>query len=262
MMLHLDQISAGYHGGTTIDRLTLRVATGSVHAVVGANGTGKTTLIHTVAGLVHATTGRIRLRARDITGWPTWRRARAGVALVPQGRRTFASLTVAEHLAIAHRTHRRGTAASTGHWTTARVLHLLPQLSSRLHHHGHTLSGGEQQMLAIARALLTQPQLLLLDEPTEGLAPRLVDQVHHLITTLASDGLTVLVTAPQPALPLAVADRITIRATGGPTRTLDARAAAADPDVLHRALHHAAGSDAGQRDALTELPRLTAGETR
>jgi branched-chain amino acid transport system ATP-binding protein len=258
-MLHLEQISAGYHGGTTIDRLNLQVTAGTVHAVAGANGTGKTTLIHTIAGLVPAATGRIRLHPHDITGWPTWRRARAGVALVPQGRRTFASLTVAEHLAIAHR---RVAAASTGHWTPAKVLRLLPQLSSRLHHRGHTLSGGEQQMLAIARALLTQPRLLLLDEPTEGLAPRLVDQIHHLITTLAAGGLTVLVTAPQPALPLAVADVITIRATGAPARTVTARAAAADPDLLHRALHHAAVAVGGEHDAPLAHPRLIAGENR
>ncbi len=236
-MLRLDSLRAGYAGGTALHGVHLEVAAGTVHAIAGANGAGKTTLVHAVAGLVPVSAGRILLDGEEITTLPSHRRARAGVGLVPQGRRVFASLTVAEHLAIAHRSGRhRGDPVST--WNPSQVLRLLPQLASRLRHRGHTLSGGEQQMLAIGRALLTQPRLLLLDEPAEGLAPRLATHIHDLITTLAGRGLGVVVTSPQPALPLAVADHITILAAGRQRATATGPEIAADPTPLHRALHH------------------------
>jgi branched-chain amino acid transport system ATP-binding protein len=203
--LRLDALRAGYGRGTVLHGITLAVAAGSVHAIVGHNGAGKTTLIHTVAGLLRPAGGRILFDRRDLTTLPAHRRARAGIALVPQGRRVWPTLTVAEHLAIATR---------AGSWTTRRVLELLPQLAARLRHRGAQLSGGEQQMLAIARALLCQPRLLLLDEPTEGLAPALASQLRALIGELANDGLTILLTAPQPELPATVADRLTVLAAG------------------------------------------------
>lgn len=187
-MLHVQDLSVGYAGGTVLRHLTLTAATGEVHAVIAPNGAGKTTLIHTIAGLLPPASGSIHLEQRDITGHSPARRARAGIGLVPQGRRLFPTLTVAEHLRIA---------ARPGPLTADRVLELLPQLAARYRHRAAQLSGGEQQMLAIARALITNPTLLLLDEPTEGLAPALAAGIHTLITQLADGGTTVLLTAPQ-----------------------------------------------------------------
>lgn len=230
--LRLDGLEAGYGGGTVLHGFDLTLPAGTVHVVVGPNGAGKTTLIHTVAGLLRPAAGRVRLDGRDITTWPAHRRTRAGIGLVPQGRRVFADLTVAEHLAIAHRRAPAGQRA----WDLARVLDLSPQLRARLRHRGGLLSGGEQQLLAIARALLTQPRLLLLDEPTEGLAPVLVDQIRELIGQLATAGLTILLAAPYPELAVAVADRLTVLAAGRVVASFDAAAVRADPDRLRAAL--------------------------
>lgn len=230
-MLRLDKVSTGYRGGTVLHQLTLSVPEGSVYGVVGHNGAGKSTLLQTIAGLHPAIGGRIVLAGDDLTGRPAHRRARAGIGLVPQGRRIFNSLTVTEHLSLAWR---RGPRA--GAWHPARVLDLLPQLVARRRHRGGQLSGGEQQMLAIARALLTQPRLMLLDEPTEGLAPNLAADIERLIGQLAADGLTILLTAPQPALPLAVADEIAVLTAGRLTCHLDHGAVRAHPEVLTAAL--------------------------
>ncbi len=229
-MLHLVDVHAGYGGGTALHGIDLVVDPGTVHAVVGHNGAGKTTLVHVVAGLHRAAAGRILLDGRDLTAAPPHVRARVGIGLVPQGRRVFGSLTVAEHLAIAYRRRAQGA------WTPERVLALLPQLAARLTHRGRELSGGEQQMLALARALLTAPRLLLLDEPTEGLAPAVAARIEGLIRTLAGTGLTMLLTAPQPTLPLAVADRVTVLVAGRVAATFDATEARTDPSGLSAVL--------------------------
>ncbi|WP_432976664.1 ABC transporter ATP-binding protein [Dactylosporangium sp. CA-233914] len=189
-MLTIEQLSAGYAGGTVLHHITLTVCPGQVCVVTGVNGAGKTTLVHTIAGLLRPAAGRICLDGRNITGHSTARRARAGIATVPQGRRVFATLTVAEHLHIATR---------PGPHTPDRILKLFPALAGRLSHRGGQLSGGEQQMLAIARALLTQPKVLLLDEPTEGLAAPLAAHIDTLIPTLADTGTGILRTTPDAA---------------------------------------------------------------
>jgi branched-chain amino acid transport system ATP-binding protein len=231
-MLHIEALHAGYGSGTVLHDITLHVQPGTVHAIVGHNGAGKTTLLHTIAGLHPPRRGQLLLAGHQVTRWPAHRRVRAGIALVPQGRRVFPTLTVAEHLRIATRPARSEVA-----WTQARVLDLLPQLGARLSHRGGQLSGGEQQMLAIARALLTQPRLLLLDEPTEGLAPSLTAQLHTLIGHLANPDqtehdLTVLLAAPHPDMAATLADQVTIL-TGGTATTL---AGPPDPDQLRTAL--------------------------
>jgi branched-chain amino acid transport system ATP-binding protein len=205
-MLSLSDVRAGYAGGAVLHDVTLQVPAGTVTALVGPNGAGKTTLLHAVAGLVRTSGGMIRLDGTLLSSYPAHVVARCGVALVPQGRRVFASLTVAEHLAIAHsRAWRRA-----GGWDVPRVLRLFPRLRERLRHRGDQLSGGEQQMLAIARALLRQPRLLLLDEPCEGLAPDLAATVRALVRELAGAGTTVLVVEQELDSVPGIADRVAV----------------------------------------------------
>ena len=196
-LLTLDRLSCGRGSATILRELSLSIHPGHIVGVVGPNGAGKTTLLATIMGLLPVHAGHIRLDGRDITAAPTWRRARAGIALVPQGRRVFAPLTVAEHLRIAHR--------RPGPWTCATVLELLPGLRTRLHRRAGLLSGGEQQMLALARALLTNPRLLLLDEPTEGLAAAVASHVIAALQRLADQGTAVLITDHSAAGVSAVA---------------------------------------------------------
>jgi branched-chain amino acid transport system ATP-binding protein len=233
-MLRISGLSAGYDGGEVLHGVDLSVPAGTVHAIVGRNGAGKTTLVRAVAGQLRPYTGLVRVHDRDLTGRPAHRVARAGVALVPQGRRVFPSLTVAEHLRLADR---RGLAdgrlAVRGRepaaWTVPRVLGLLPRLGERLRHRGDQLSGGEQQMLAIGRALLTQPTVLLLDEPCEGLAPGLAARITGLVGDLASAGMSVLLVEQQLARAADVAARVTVLDYGRVALTCPAAEVRADP---------------------------------
>jgi branched-chain amino acid transport system ATP-binding protein len=174
-MLRVSGLTAGYHGGTVLHGVDFTIESGTVQAIVGRNGAGKTTLVHAVAGLLRPYRGMVEVYGENVAGKPAYRVARAGVGLVPQGRRVFASLTVAEHLSLAVR---------SGPWTIPRVLDLLPRLDERRRHRGDQLSGGEQQMLAIARALMSRPRLLLLDEPSLGLAPLVARQIFDAIRRL------------------------------------------------------------------------------
>ncbi|MDJ1133636.1 ABC transporter ATP-binding protein [Streptomyces iconiensis] len=234
-MLALSGLTAGYHGGTALHGLDLDVPAGTVHAVVGHNGAGKSTLVHAVAGLVVPASGTVRVAGTDVTGRAAHRIARAGVGLVPQGRRVFAGLTVAEHLKVSHRPHRSPGAGSSA-WTPDRVLGLLPGLAARTAHRGGQLSGGEQQMLALARALLGSPRVLLLDEPTEGLAPLVVQQIRELIATLAAEGIAVLLVSPSPALATDCADAVTVLTSGRVTAHMTGNTARAHPEKLREAL--------------------------
>ncbi|NUU25460.1 MAG: ATP-binding cassette domain-containing protein [Streptomycetaceae bacterium] len=213
-MLEVRGLTAGYDGGTVLDGVDLTVRPGRVLAIVGPNGAGKTTLIHSIAGLLKPYAGTVRVGGTDVAGRPAHRVARAGVGLVPQGRRVFASLTVEQHLRLAERAGRRrtggigGIGTDEGRTPREHVLDLLPRLAERARHRGSELSGGEQQMLAIARALLGRPALLLLDEPTEGLAPAVADEIHRLTRTLADQGLAVVIATPQAALVDEIADEV------------------------------------------------------
>jgi branched-chain amino acid transport system ATP-binding protein len=246
--LRLDRLDAGYNGGTVVHGVSIEVRPGTVHAVVGHNGAGKSTLLHTVAGLIRASSGRVLLGDRDLTRLPAHRRTRAGIGYVPQGARVFATLTVAEHLAIAQRRPRAGG------WNRRRVLELLPRLGERSDHRGAQLSGGEKQMLAIARALLTQPSLLLLDEPTEGLAPLVVEQIQRTVSTLAADGLGILLATPQPDFAMAVAGEVTVLTAGRATTTLAADELGAAPTALHSALALGATAPASQAPPAGQVP--------
>ncbi|WFE39410.1 ABC transporter ATP-binding protein [Micromonospora sp. WMMD998] len=238
-MLRIEALRAGYAGGTVLHEVDLDVRPGAVQAVVGRNGAGKSTLVHCVAGLVRPQAGRIEIGGVPVAGRQPHRIARAGVGLVPQGRRIFSRLTVAEHLVLAAAPWRAATPGGEG-WTVARVLELLPRLSARLRHRGDQLSGGEQQMLAIARALLGQPRVLLLDEPCEGLAPDLAARVRDLVGSLARAGMTVLLVEQQIRHAIEVADRIAVLEYGRVVYDRPADEARADPGAVAALLSVAA----------------------
>ena len=166
--LTLEHVTAGYGATTVLDDVSLRLAEGGTCAVLGRNGVGKTTLLATIMGHTSLHGGRVRLGERDLSGLPAHRRARAGIGFVPQEREIFPSLTVAENLSVAQR---------PGAWTIERIYDLFPALAERRGNGGSQLSGGEQQMLAIGRALMGNPRLLLMDEPLEGLAPVIVEML-------------------------------------------------------------------------------------
>jgi branched-chain amino acid transport system ATP-binding protein len=200
-MLEIDDLHTYYGDSHVLQGATLRAERGKVTAVLGRNGVGKTTLCRSLTGLTPARRGRVVLDGMDLTRLPPHRVSEAGVSLVPQGRRIFVSLTVHENLLIAARPPKSGAG-----WNVDRVFALFPRLAERRHHGGNDLSGGEQQMLAIARALMANPLLLVMDEPTEGLAPALVAEVARLIERLRDEGTTVLLVEQNAAFAVEVAD--------------------------------------------------------
>ncbi len=200
-MLELERVDAYYGKSWVLKGLSLRVPAGGVLALLGRNGAGKSTTLKTVMGLVAPRAGRIRFAGAEIGGRPAHAINRRGIAYVPEERRVFADLTVAEHLAIA---------ARPGAWPPARAYALFPALEPLRGRRGRFLSGGEQQMLAIARALVTGPKLLLLDEPSQGLAPVVVDAVIGSIEAMRGEGLAIVLVEQNAALALDVADRAAI----------------------------------------------------
>ncbi|WP_405943044.1 ABC transporter ATP-binding protein [Streptomyces sp. NBC_00207] len=224
-------LRSGYAGGVVLGGVDLDLEAGGTLAVLGRNGVGKTTLISTVMGFVRPYEGSVELDGREIGGARVDVIARAGVGVVPQGRRVFAPLTVAEHLAIA--APRRRT---RGPWTSARILDLLPRLGERLGHRGDQLSGGEQQMLAIARALLGNPRLLLLDEPSDGLAPAIVAQVGEVIREVSAQGMTVVLVEQNLGLALSAAQQVAVMQKGRIVHRADAAEFASRPDDRRRLL--------------------------
>jgi branched-chain amino acid transport system ATP-binding protein len=211
-LLEIDDLAGGYPGTRVLDGVHLAVREGQVLAVLGRNGVGKSTLVHTVMGML-AGTGSVRFDGRELLGLPIHAVARAGLALVPQGRRVFAPLTVDENLRIAER---RGTGGS---WTPAEVYRLFPQLAGRRRNQAGQLSGGEQEMLSIGRALVTNPRLLLMDEPSDGLAPSIVRAVGGVVKDLAAAGVTVLLVEQNLTLALGVADDVAVMNKGRVTFT-------------------------------------------
>ncbi|MBB3083681.1 ABC transporter ATP-binding protein [Geodermatophilus sabuli] len=208
-MLEVRGLRSGYKRSTVLQGVDLDVPDGRVVGLLGRNGVGKTTLIHTLMGLVTPSAGSVHLDGADLTGRRPDVVARAGVALVPQGRRVWAPLTVTEHLALAARRGR-----GRGPWDVPRVIALLPRLGERLRHTAGQLSGGEQQMLAIARALLTNPRLVLMDEPSDGLAPAVVDLIGEAVAGMKAEGVTLVVVEQDLHLAFAVADEIAVMDKG------------------------------------------------
>jgi branched-chain amino acid transport system ATP-binding protein len=205
--LAVRDLHAYYGESHVLQGVSLDVRDGESVALLGRNGAGKTTTINVIVGFVRPRGGTVRIGDRDITAKAPHRVAAAGVALVPQGRRVFADLTVLENLTIAAR--RNG-----GGWDLARVLELFPSLERRLANRGDQLSGGEQQMVAIGRALLRDPALLLLDEPSEGLAPKLVNEVGDALVRLRESGLSLLLVEQNLALATRVAQRVYVMNKG------------------------------------------------
>jgi branched-chain amino acid transport system ATP-binding protein len=206
-MLEVRDIHTYYGDSHVLQGVSLRMERGQVVGILGRNGMGKTTLIRSIIGFTPPRRGQVLFKEREITAWPSNRAVALGLGLVPQGRRVFPSLTVAENLAVAAK-------GNGGPWTIARVTDLFPRLGERAASRAGKLSGGEQQMLAIARALVTNPELLLMDEPTEGLAPLLVREVGRVIERLKAEGLSILLVEQNLPLALRLADRVHILSRG------------------------------------------------
>ena len=207
VMLRVHDLHAHYGPSHVLQGVTLEVPAGGVASVLGRNGVGKTTTLRTVMGFVTPTSGEVTLGERTITGWAPHEVARAGVGYVPEGRQVFPALTVEENLRVAER-------KPSARWPRQRLLDLFPALRERRSHRGRDLSGGEQQMLAIARALVTDPSVLLLDEPSQGLAPLVIRELARVIRALAGEGVTVLLVEQNLKLAETVADRLFIIVKG------------------------------------------------
>jgi branched-chain amino acid transport system ATP-binding protein len=228
-LLALDKVTAGYGESVVLEDVSLAMQEGDSLALLGRNGVGKTTLLVTLMGLTQMHGGVIRWRGEDIARFPTHRRAQAGLGWVPQERYMFPSLTVEEHLTVVER---------PGPWNLQRIYEIFPRLRERRANMGNQLSGGEQQMVAIARALMTNPRILLLDEPMEGLAPIIVQELVRVVRTLISDeGLAVIVVEQHARLALSMTQRAVVLDRGR---------------IVHQ------GSSAGLLDDRTTLDRLVA----
>ena len=209
--LRVDDLHAYYGESFVLQGVTLSVAAGTVAVVVGRNGVGKTTLMRSIMGLTPSRRGTVVIGGRDVSTWAAHKRWVTGLALVPQGRRIFPSLTVREHLEIGLRAPR---AQREAHWSVEAVFDAFPRLRERASNRAATLSGGERQMLAVGRALCANPDLLLMDEPTEGLSPFIVDELTRLIATLKGQGVSILLVEQNLDFALGVADWVHVMEKG------------------------------------------------
>ena len=231
-MLEVSGLEAGYGDGRVLFGVDLAVGAGEVVTMLGRNGMGKTTTLSTIIGIVRAQGGAVRFEGALIGDLPPYRIARLGLGLVPEGRQIFPNLTVRENLAATATRAMEGK----GRWTLDSVLGLFPALRERLGSLGALLSGGEQQMLAIGRALMTNPRLLLLDEATEGLAPRIRDDIWRVLAQLKEGGQAILVVDKNIAPLLRLADRHYILEKGRTVWSGVSAELAAAPELLHRYL--------------------------
>ena len=206
-LLEAENLHTGYGLSRVLFGVSIEVGAGECVCLLGRNGVGKSTTMRSIMGLTPPQSGRVRFKGTDITGWPPYRVARAGLGFVPEDRRIFSDLTVWENLDVARR-------AGADGFTLERVFALFPKLRELASRQGGYLSGGKQQMLTIARTLMGNPQLLLLDEPSEGLAPIVVDHLRDQIARLKADGLTILLAEQNTEFSLALADRVYVLEKG------------------------------------------------
>ncbi len=232
MTLALKNISAGYGRGQVLFGVSVHVNPGEVVVLLGRNGAGKTTTLKTAAGLLPAMAGEISLGDTTITHAPTHLRALQGLAYVPEDRRIFTDLTVAENLEVGVQTARAGAPV----WTMDRVLTLFPKLKEMLNRQGGQMSGGEQQMLTIARSLLGNPRVMLLDEPSEGLAPVIVERIAEAILALKREGLAILLSEQNYHFAQNVSDRAYVLELGHVRYAGDMTALRADDSIRQRYL--------------------------
>ena len=206
-MLRLEGVHTYYGTGHILQGVDFEVPQGTITGILGRNGVGKTTTVRTIMGLTPPREGNIYLRDTNIARWPPHRIARAGVAYVPEGRMIFPDLTVVENIDVGKRVEPKT-------WTVSRLFELFPGLAERKYNKGGQLSGGEQQMLAVARALVTEPEVILLDEPSQGLAPLVVRELSKVIVQLSKENVTVLLVEQNLRLAEILSDRISIMVKG------------------------------------------------
>jgi branched-chain amino acid transport system ATP-binding protein len=222
-LLRVENVNSFYGRSHILFDVYLDVKAGETVAILGRNGSGRTTTLKTIMGLITPASGRVFLGGEDITGWSTYRIAKKGVSFVPEERRVFTTLTVRDNLEVAEKVGKKG------YWTRERVLNLFQPLRKLLHRKGGHLSGGEQQMVAVARGIIQNPKLLILDEPTEGLAPAIVHDIVAMIRTIKEQGDTAILLVEQDVrTTLSVADRVYVLDNGnvvfrGTPQELDAR---------------------------------------
>lgn len=238
-LLSVRGIHTYYGDSYVLQGVSLDLQPGRIAAILGRNGMGKTTLIRSVAGLTPPREGEVLFKGESLRGKPAYAIAQRGIAIVPQGRRIFRSLTVRENLLLPTSVlaRGRGTATRAGgkRWDLPAVLQEFPQLAERIGHPGGALSGGEQQMLAVGRALMANPELILMDEPSEGLAPMLVQQVGTMMKTLREHGHAVLLVEQNLALAMSVADTLLVLSSGRFVFQGTPAELAASPEILD---HH------------------------
>ncbi len=245
-LLDVRDLHVHYGASHVLQGVDVQVDQGEILVVLGRNGAGKTTLVHALMGLVRPSGGSIRLDGAEIAGQRTDRIARAGMGVVPQGRRVFGPLTVQQNLAIAVRRGRSRT------WTIDDVYDLFPSLTQRRQARASSLSGGEQQMLAIGRALLSDPKLLLLDEPSDGLAPMIVERVREILEDLRRRGVSMLLVEQNLGLGLALATRVVVIVKGTVAFSGGADELRSDASRLQILLGAASGAVATARPLLPE----------
>ncbi len=231
-LLEVEQIDTFYGRSQVLFGMSLRVGPGEVVTLMGRNGMGKTTTLRSIMGLVRASAGSIRMTGQELRGLPAFRVARYGLAIVPEGRQVFPNLTVREHLIVA--ASNRGGARDP--WTAEQAFALFPELAARANQMGSRLSGGEQQMLAIARALMTNPRLLILDEATEGLAPLVRGEIWRCLRALKGRGESILLVDKNVEALAQIADRHVIVEKGRVVWAGTSEALRAAPEVQHRYL--------------------------
>jgi len=227
-MLEMRSVSSGYDGARVLQEVSLSLSAGEIVCILGRNGAGKTTMMKTIMGLIRADSGQILYHGTDLLDVPPHQIAGLGIGYIPQGRRLFSELTVAENLEIGL------MAGGKGNATRDKVLEMFPRLAERLHQRANTLSGGEQQMLATGRALCLEPQMLLLDEPTEGLQPSMIALIRDTVVALKETGVGILLVEQRVDAVLSIADKVMFLENGKSQDIMPASTLRENPDLLKK----------------------------